>query len=85
MEFHQDVVDYSEEKLRDFILWNEFFDAFEFCSPVFHCGNCLNLSPTTMKYDRVYCGAACSPENENYMKSLVKVGGLLVMPIREEV
>lgn len=30
-------------------------------------------------YDRVYCGVLCFLEYENYMKNLIKVGGVLVM------
>ncbi|CAG2108118.1 unnamed protein product [Medioppia subpectinata] len=35
------------------------------------------------QYDRVYCGASCPPEHENYMKNLIKVGGILIMPLNE--
>lgn len=34
-----------------------------------------------MQYDRVYCGAACPSEHVNLMKSLLKVGGILVFPV----
>lgn len=36
-------------------------------------GNCLNLSLPENQYDRVYCGAACPEEYENFMKNLIKV------------
>ena len=48
-------------------------------------GNCLLLSSGCRTYDRVYCGAACPPEHENYMKNLLKVGGILVMPLDDQV
>lgn len=35
-------------------------------------GNCLSLSPPEQQYDRVYCGAACPEEYENYMRNLIK-------------
>ena len=34
---------------------------------------------------RVYCGAACPLEHENYMKNLLRVGGILVMPLNDQV
>lgn len=34
---------------------------------------------------RVYCGAACPIEHENYMKNLLKIGGILVMPLNDQV
>ena len=43
------------------------------------------LNPDNRLYDRVYCGAACPSEHENYMKNLIKVGGILVMPLNEQV
>ncbi|ELV11356.1 Protein-L-isoaspartate O-methyltransferase domain-containing protein 2 [Tupaia chinensis] len=37
------------------------------------------------QYDRVYCGAGVQKEHEEYMKNLLKVGGILVMPLEEKV
>lgn len=34
-------------------------------------------------YDRVYCGAACPVEYGQYLKNLIKIGGILVVPIGE--
>lgn len=42
------------------------------------------LSSDTRQYDRVYCGAACPEPHENYMKNLLKVGGILVMPLNDQ-
>ena len=61
------------------------FDEFEYCDPQFVNGNCLQLVPDGRLYDRVYCGAACPPEHENYMKNLIRVGGILVMPLNDQV
>lgn len=48
-------------------------------------GNCLCLSSEFhAQYDRVYCGAACPEEFESYMKNLLKVGGILVMPLNDQ-
>lgn len=48
-------------------------------------GNCLEIPPDNRQYDRVYCGAGVQREHENYMKNLLKVGGILVLPLEEKV
>lgn len=48
-------------------------------------GNCLLLDSSCQQYDRVYCGASCPEEYESYIKNLVKVGGILIMPLNEKV
>lgn len=58
---------------------------FEFCEPLFVVGNCLEFPPESRQYDRVYCGAGVQKEYENYMKNLLKVGGILVLPLEEKV
>ena len=60
-------------------------DRFEFCEPVFVVGNCLEISSDSHQYDRIYCGAGVQKDHENYMKILLKVGGILVMPIEDQV
>lgn len=48
-------------------------------------GNCLCLSSDFhAQYDRVYCGAACPEEFESYMINLLKIGGILVMPLNDQ-
>ena len=47
--------------------------------------NCRILPTETPRYDRIYCGAACPPEHENYIKSLLNVNGILVMPLNDQV
>lgn len=58
---------------------------FEFCEPSFVVGNCLEIIPNCRQYDRVYCGAGVQREHENFMKNLLKVGGILVLPLEEKV
>lgn len=62
-----------------------FFHRFEFCEPVFVVGNCLEISTDSHQYDRIYCGAGVQKDHENYMKVLLKIGGILVMPIEDQV
>lgn len=45
----------------------------EFSSDILFVGNCLCLNSDVRQYDRVYCGAACPENYENYMKNLIKV------------
>ncbi|XP_074640861.1 uncharacterized protein LOC141898708 [Tubulanus polymorphus] len=84
VELHADVVDYANERVEEFKKSSDSFEEFEFCPPKFVIGNCLLLSGNYHLYDRVYCGAACPPEHENYMKNLIKIGGILVIPINDQ-
>uniref|UniRef100_A0A8C6VC07 Protein-L-isoaspartate (D-aspartate) O-methyltransferase domain containing 2 n=1 Tax=Naja naja TaxID=35670 RepID=A0A8C6VC07_NAJNA len=84
IEFHADVIEYAKQKLEFFIRTSDSFDKFEFCEPSFVSGNCLEISPECPQYDRVYCGAGVQKEHEDYMKNLLKVGGILVMPLEEK-
>ncbi|XP_031802275.1 protein-L-isoaspartate O-methyltransferase domain-containing protein 1 isoform X2 [Sarcophilus harrisii] len=84
IELHSDVVDYAKEKLESFIKNSDSFDKFEFCEPAFVVGNCLEIASDSHQYDRIYCGAGVQKDHENYMKILLKVGGILVMPIEDQ-
>ncbi|XP_054602290.1 protein-L-isoaspartate O-methyltransferase domain-containing protein 2 isoform X1 [Nothobranchius furzeri] len=84
IELHADVMDYAYQKLDSFIKTSDSFDKFEFCEPSFVVGNCLEIPPESRHYDRVYCGAGVQKEHEDYMKNLLKVGGILVMPLEEK-
>ncbi|KAM9343171.1 protein-L-isoaspartate O-methyltransferase domain-containing protein 2 [Pholidichthys leucotaenia] len=84
IELHADVIEYAYQKLDSFIKTSESFDKFEFCEPSFVVGNCLEIPPESRQYDRVYCGAGVQKEHEDYMKNLLKVGGILVMPLEEK-
>ena len=39
----------------------------------------------TPGYDRIYCGAACPVEHESFMKNLLNINGLLIMPLNDQV
>ncbi|XP_023613536.1 protein-L-isoaspartate O-methyltransferase domain-containing protein 1 isoform X1 [Myotis lucifugus] len=84
IELHSDVVEYAKEKLESFIKNSDSFDKFEFCEPAFVVGNCLQIASDSHQYDRIYCGAGVQKDHENYMKILLKVGGILVMPIEDQ-
>ncbi|KAI4878661.1 hypothetical protein NFI96_019363 [Prochilodus magdalenae] len=84
VELHADVIEYAYQKLDCFIKTSDSFDRFEFCEPSFVMGNCLEIAPESRQYDRVYCGAGVQREHEDYMKNLLKVGGILVLPLEEK-
>ncbi|KAJ8017165.1 hypothetical protein DPEC_G00014920 [Dallia pectoralis] len=84
VELHPDVIDYAYQKLDHFIKTSDSFDKFEFCEPSFVVGNCLEIPPECRQYDRVYCGAGVLRDHEEYMKNLLKVGGILVLPLDEK-
>ncbi|KAM8946663.1 protein-L-isoaspartate O-methyltransferase domain-containing protein 2 [Pelodytes ibericus] len=84
VELHADVIEYAKQKLELFVRTSDSFDKFEFCEPCFIVGNCLDISLDSSAYDRVYCGAGVQKEHEEYMKNLLKVGGILVMPLEEK-
>ncbi|CAL8275111.1 unnamed protein product [Boreogadus saida] len=84
VELHADVIEYAYQKLDNFIKTSDSFDKFEFCEPCFVAGNCLEIPPHSRQYDRVYCGAGVQKEYESYMKNVLKVGGVLVLPLEEK-
>ncbi|XP_067677709.1 protein-L-isoaspartate O-methyltransferase domain-containing protein 1-like [Haliotis asinina] len=84
VELYEDVVEYARERLEEFKKNCDTFDEFDFCEPMFVVGNCLQINSCCRQYDRVYCGAACPKEHENYMKNLINVGGVLVMPLNDQ-
>ncbi|CAH0718689.1 unnamed protein product, partial [Brenthis ino] len=83
VEVHPAVVEYAVTKIGQFIENSPVLDDFDFCEPKFYHGNGLCLTPLTSGYDRVYCGAGCPAEYQNYFKRLIKVGGILVMPLND--
>lgn len=84
VELHEDVIDYAHTKLTEFKRTSPAIDCYEFCEPHFVKGNSLCLNGSSRQYDRVYCGAACPENHENYMKNLIKIGGVLVMPLNDQ-
>uniref|UniRef100_A0A0K8S8V3 FAS1 domain-containing protein n=1 Tax=Lygus hesperus TaxID=30085 RepID=A0A0K8S8V3_LYGHE len=84
VELYEDVVEYANSRLNEFKKTAPALDCYEFCEPHFVKGNSLLLGTEIRQYDRVYCGAACPENHENYMKNLLKVGGVLVMPLNDK-
>ncbi|XP_011630206.1 protein-L-isoaspartate O-methyltransferase domain-containing protein 1-like [Pogonomyrmex barbatus] len=83
IELHEDCLKYAYERLEEFKQISLALNEFDFCEPVFIQGNCLSIIPGR-QYDRVYCGAACPESHEAFIKQFVRVGGILVMPYKEQ-
>ncbi|XP_055942718.1 protein-L-isoaspartate O-methyltransferase domain-containing protein 2-like isoform X2 [Argiope bruennichi] len=84
IELYKELVDFAYARLDEFLKNSDAVDECEFCEPTFMVGNCLTLDSNCPQYDRVYCGASCPEEYEPYIKNLVKVGGILIMPLNEK-
>jgi len=88
IEIHKELIVYAKEHVTQFLKESSQFDHFEFCTPKFINGNVLNLSVNNemLLYDRIYVGAGVSDQNqEQYFKCLLKLNGILVMPLNDQV
>ena len=87
IEIFQEIIDYSKQRIKEFVKTAPPFDDFDFCIPKFVHGNFLNLNNQgdLPLYDRVYVGMGVSDEHENFLKNLIKVNGILVMPLNDSV
>ncbi|GFS10498.1 protein-L-isoaspartate O-methyltransferase domain-containing protein 1-like [Elysia marginata] len=84
IELHADNVTYARQRLEEFIQSAPRFDDLELCEPKFVVGNCLNLSVENRLYDRVYCGAACPPDKQEVLQNMIKIGGILITPVGDQ-
>uniref|UniRef100_A0A2H8U1W3 Protein-L-isoaspartate O-methyltransferase domain-containing protein 2 n=1 Tax=Melanaphis sacchari TaxID=742174 RepID=A0A2H8U1W3_9HEMI len=80
IEIHKSLIDIAYTKLEEFKRDAAAIDYFDFCEPVFIEGNACELLSVGY-YDRVYCGAGVPPAESSFMKALIKVDGVLVMPL----
>lgn len=87
MELHEDVVIYARQKLDEFLLESPALDMMDFALPSFVVGNCLLVDPVVCfgNYDRVYCGASVPEEHVAFIRGLIKVGGIAVLPCGDQV
>lgn len=87
IELHRELVDYAKQKLVEFVNSSSHFDDFDFCIPKFTRGNILdlNVDSETLLYDRIYVGVGISDENEQAITRLLKINGILVIPINDTV
>lgn len=83
IELHEDCLKYAYDRLEEFKQKSLALNVFDFCEPIFMQGNCLSVIPGR-QYDRVYCGAACPESHEAFIKQFVRIGGILVMPYKDQ-
>lgn len=87
IELHSEVVKYAQNKLQEFLSNSPALYRYDFAEPSFVLGNAITVlseDPIKHQYDRVYCGAAVPSELEFFMKSLLKINGILVMPFNDQ-
>lgn len=86
IEIFQEVIDYANSKIDEFIRFSEGFNFHQFNRPVFTKGNMYCFAADFRKYDRVYCGARVPDEKtKEQLKDLVNPGGVLIIPYGENV
>ncbi|VVC35126.1 S-adenosyl-L-methionine-dependent methyltransferase, partial [Cinara cedri] len=78
IEVNERFVDLAREKLAEFNMNSAAVDHFDFCEPIFIHGNACELLSAGY-YDRVYCEAGVPCDKLEFMKSLIKINGILVM------
>lgn len=83
IELHPEVVEYAQSKLDKFKSSSPALYKYDFSEPTFVVGNGL-LFTDHVQYDRVYVGAAINPEHESFMCNLLKIGGILVLPLGDQ-
>eukprot|EP00794_Sanderia_malayensis_P004582 gene4582-5184_t len=80
IELHDELVRFANDKVQNFLQHGP-SDVKDICKPIFIAGNCSRLDTEQAKYDRLYCGAACTQANVKFLLELVKVGGFLIAPV----
>jgi len=80
IEINQLAIDRAYQKMEEFKLNSAAIDYYDFCEPVFIHGNVCDMN-SIKYYDRVYCGASVPPEESEFLKSFINIGGILVMPL----
>lgn len=84
VEIHQSLCEYARQRVSEFVKQSPYFDHFEFCAPRLVHGNIFGLVDQEQRYDRIYVGAAVTePEQEEFIKSLLKRDGVLIMPVSD--
>jgi protein-L-isoaspartate O-methyltransferase len=65
----------------------EIFIKYKIICIKFVQGNCMNLAVTSdmLLYDRIYVGAGVTDQEEQFLTSLLKIDGILIMPLNDSV
>ena len=73
---------FAEEKASNFLSRSPFKNRF--CHSSFAKTSIFHIT-NRYKYDRIYVGGMCPGDKLNYMLSFLKIGGIMVMPVQDEV
>lgn len=86
LELNDEAVDYSKNKVAQFLNDSAFVDVADFCAPKIIKADCFLLDPiaTLQQFDRIYCGASISNEHLDFFSSFLKIGGLIVAPSEDQ-
>jgi hypothetical protein len=62
-----------------------YFDEHDMFVPIkFLAGNVFDIDASSnIKYDKIYCGAGCSPDHANFFKQLLDINGQLLAPVTD--
>ncbi|XP_050426213.1 protein-L-isoaspartate O-methyltransferase domain-containing protein 1-like [Adelges cooleyi] len=80
VEIVQTDVEFAYQKLAQFKLNAAAIDYFDFCEPIFAHGNIFDATPTAF-YDKIFCEGAITSTQDMFIRSFLKVGGMLIVPI----
>jgi hypothetical protein len=63
----------------------KYFDEHDMFIPIkFLTGNVFDVNPdANIKYDRIYCGAGCNPDQANFFTQLLDIHGQLLAPVTD--
>lgn len=81
---YENLVEYAEQTLQN-TLNRSATSAFSFCVPEFFVGSAFYIQNCLEAYDRIYVGALVPKNRRYYFCSMLKVGGVLIMPYGSKV
>ena len=73
---------FSDQRATQFISRSPFQNRF--CHSSYSKVNIFHVE-NRRKYDRVYIGGSCPRDKLNFLVSFLKIGGVMVVPIQDEV
>lgn len=76
----EDIVTYSREHIRSVRIQL----SLKLPSVIIFVQNAFFILPEVQRYDRVLCGASCPKEKLQQLANLLKIGGIMIIPIDNE-
>ena len=79
IELHASNVELARRAVQRYLDDHDTFIPIKFLA-----GNVFDIDASSnIKYDKIYCGAGCSPEQANFFKQLLDVNGQLLAPVTD--